>query len=270
LLKKTKNERLFVTTNNMGSLKDMNEALPSSIMGISLTPEGTQPQAEVTFITDYQTATEYEEEARLTISRALRRGVPDLLVETTVDDTTGVRTIRETPIVRDALTVSEIVNVCRAHGDLPELTRNQVNHHLHRMMDFGFVHKYGTLWVGKRAIDYYRRSSKVIVITMETPSLGEEYLLDREGKRLEKTLGAFNIELRSGAKKEVVALLAKNEMLKDRWRAIIAGLVRKDVTDPEVVNMYHWLLDAYAMGSDEYISIWRRIRRILFGDEIEE
>ncbi|MFX1563800.1 MAG: hypothetical protein ACFFDP_10910, partial [Promethearchaeota archaeon] len=64
-------------------------------------------------------------------------------------------------------------------------------------------------------------------------------------------------------------LLTKSESLKDSWRGIIANLVRADVINPEVVNMYHWLLDAYAMGNDEYIEIWRRIRQILFGVKSE-
>ena len=45
---------------------------------------------------------------------------------------------------------------------------------------------------------------------------------------------------------------------------IFADLVREDVTNPDVVHMYHWLLDAYAMGNDEYIEIWRKIRQIIF------
>ena len=86
---------------------------------------------------------------------------------------------------------------------------------------------------------------------------------------MDSTLEVFNITLDSKDRKEVVKLLTKSELLKDSWRGMIAGLVRDDVTDPEVVSMYHWLLDAYAMGNEEYIEIWRKIRQILFDTKSE-
>jgi hypothetical protein len=247
----------------------MNTRLPNSLMGIMLTEEGTKPQAEAFFITDLQLATEFEQEPRLTISRILGRGIPDHLVEISIDEQTGAKTIVETPTIRNALSVSEIVAQSKKHKDFSVLTRNQVNHHIRRMVELGFIHKYGTLLVGKRGIDYYRRFSKSVVVTMATPSFGENYLLDREGDRLEKTLSVFNIKLESQAKKEVVRLLTKSELLKDAWRGKIAGLVREDVINPDVVDMYHWLLDAYAMGNDEYVEIWRKIRKLLFDEQME-
>lgn len=247
----------------------MKAILPKSISKIKLTKAGKRPQRGAIFITDYQLAIEFEQEPRLTISQILGRGIPDFIVETLVDNKTGVRTIKEIPTTRYALSVSEIVDLSKEYKDLQPVTRNQVNHHLRRLEELGFIHKYGTLWVGKRAIDYYRRSSKYVVVTMETPYYDEDFLLDREGKRMDKTLGVFDIKLNANDRKEVARLLTKSELLKDSWRAMIADLVKEDVTDPEVVNMYHWLLDAYAMGNDEYIEIWRKIRKILFGDETE-
>jgi hypothetical protein len=247
----------------------MNTQLPNSIIGIVLTDEGKKPQSEAIFITNLQLAAEFEQEPRLTISRILGRGIPDHLVDISIDEQTGVKTVVETPTIRNALCVSEIVNQSKKHKDLQVLTRNQVNHHIRRMVELGFIHKYGTLLVGKRGIDYYRRSSKSVVITMATPSFGENYLLDREGNRLEQALSVFNIKLESQAKKEVVRLLTKSELLKDNWRGKIAGLVREDVTNPEVVDLYHWLLEAYAMGNDEYVEIWRKIRKILFNEQME-
>jgi hypothetical protein len=244
--------------------------VPKSISEIKLAKAGSKPQTGAIFITDYQLATEFEQEPRLTISRILGQGIPDLLVETSIDTKTGVRTIKEIPVTRYALSISEIVEISKKNKDFPTLTRNQVNHHIRRLEELGFIHKYGTLWVGKRAIDYYRRNSKYVVVTMETPHFDEDFLLDREGKRMDKTLGVFNIKLNLRDRKRVVELLTKSELLKDSWRAMIADLVRDDVTDPDVVHMYHWLLDAYAMGNDEYIEIWRKIRQIIFGAQSEE
>jgi len=244
--------------------------LPKSIAEIELTDAGQQPQSGAIFITNIQLATEFEREPRLTISQILGRGTSDFIVETSVDEPTGIRTIKEIPTIRYALSVSEIVELSKKHKDLQKITRNQVNHHIRRLEELGFIHKYGTLWVGKRAIDYYRRTSKYVVVTMSTPHFDEDFLLDREGNRIDTTLGVFNIKLNARARKEIVGLLTKSELLKDSWRGMIAKLVRADVTDPEVVNMYHWLLDAYAMGNDEYVEIWRKIRKILFGKQSEE
>jgi hypothetical protein len=244
--------------------------LPKSISDIKLTDAGQRPQRGAIFITDIQLATEFEQQPRLTISQILGRGISDIVVEKSVDEHTGIRTIKEIPTIRYALSVSEIVELSRKHKDLQKVTRNQVNHHIRRLEDLGFIHKYGTLWVGKRAIDYYRRTSKYVVVTMATPHFDEDFLLDRESERMDKTLGVFNIKLNSRARKEVVRLLTESELLKDSWRGMIADLVRADVIDSEVVNMYHWLLDAYAMGNDEYVEIWRKIRKILFGNQSEE
>ncbi len=243
--------------------------LPRAISGIELTKRGRQPQSGAIFITNIQLASEFEQEPRISISQILGRGISDFVVQVSVDEKTGVRTIKEIPTTRYALSVSEIVDLSKQHKDLQAVTRNQVNHHIRRLEELGFVHKYGTLWVGKRAIDYYRRSSKYVVVTMATPHFDESFLLDREGKRMDRTLEVFNIKLDSQDRDEVVQLLTKSELLKDSWRGMIAGLVGDDVTDPEVVTMYHWLLDAYAMGNDQYIEIWRKIRQILFGTESE-
>ncbi|MDH4215115.1 MAG: hypothetical protein OEV85_14455 [Candidatus Thorarchaeota archaeon] len=247
----------------------MNSEMSRTITEIELTERGKQPQSGAIFITNIQLASEFEQEPRLSISQILGRGISDFVVEISVEEKTGVRTTKEIPITRYALSVSEIVELSKQHKDLQIVTRNQVNHHIRKLEELGFVHKYGTLWVGKRAIDYYRRSSKYVVVTMATPYFDEGFLLDREGKRIDQTLDTFNIQLDLNAKKEVVKLLTKSELLKDSWRAMIADLVRSDVTDPEVIHMYHWLLDAYAMGNNEYIEIWRNIRKILFGKQSE-
>ncbi|MHA2350948.1 MAG: hypothetical protein ACXADL_15120 [Candidatus Thorarchaeota archaeon] len=53
--------------------------------------------------------------------------------------------------------------------------------------------------------------------------------------------------------------------MQDKWRTTIANMVREDVTEPDIVAMYHWLLDAYSIGDSEYLKAFRRVRDILFG-----
>ncbi len=221
------------------------------------------------FITDLNTATEFEHPVRIAILTILRRGISDTLTSESVDERAGERIIVQKSVIRNVLSVNEIVNMSKEHADIKELTRNMVNHHLPRMVEAGFVRRYGTLRAGRRTTDYYQRVAKWYVLTMETPHFGSEFLLTQETLRIDRTLQTFRIDLGESEKKELAGLLVKCELLKDRWRKSVAALVRDDVTEPEVVNMYHWLLDAYATGSKEYMQLFSRIREILFKDGLE-
>ena len=240
-----------------------------SIAHIELCEDAKEAQRPAMFITDLKTATEFEYPVRIAILTIMRRGIPDTSTTESVDESTGERIIIRRPVTRNALSVNEIVNLSKEHADVQELTRNMVNHHLPRMVKMGFVRRYGTLRTGKRTTDYYQRVAKQYVVTMETPHLGSEFLLTRENLRIDRTLQTFNIDLGESEKKELADLLVKCELLKDKWRKDIAALVRNDVTEPEVVNMYHWLLDVYATGSKEYMQLFSRIREILFKESLE-
>jgi hypothetical protein len=247
----------------------LDDLISDSISGIELSENAEAAQREAFFITDLNTANEFEHPARIAILTIMWRGIPDTSTTESVDDRTGERIIIRKPVTRNALSVNEIVNMSKEHPDIQELTRNMVNHHLPRMIEAGFVRRYGTLRTGKRTTEYYQRVARQYVLTMETPHFGSEFLLTQESLRIDRTLQAFKIDLAEAEKKELVDLLVKCELLKDKWRKDIAALVREDVTEPEVVNMYHWLLDAYATGSREYAQLFNRIREILFKDNLE-
>lgn len=247
----------------------MNDATYDSIADIELNRDAEATQRQAMFITDLNTATEFEHPVRIAILTILRQGIPDTSTTESVDERTGERITVRKPLTRNALSVNEIVNLSKGNVDAQELTRNMVNHHLRRMVEMGFVRRYGTLRTGKRITDYYQRVAKQYVLTMETPHFGSEFLLTRETQRIDRTLRTFKIDLGESEKKELADLLVKGELLKDKWRRDIAALVRDDVTEPEVANMYHWLLDVYATGSKEYMQFFSRIREILFKDGLE-
>ena len=247
----------------------MNDPVFDSIVDIELSKDAEATQREAMFITDLNTATEFEHPVRIAILTIMRQGIPDTSTTESVDERTGERIIVRKPVTRNALSVNEIVNVSKEHADAQGLTRNMVNHHLRRMVEMGFVRRYGTLRTGKRTTDYYQRVAKQYVLTMETPHFGSEFLLTRETLRIDRTLQTFKIDLGESEKKELADLLVKGELLKDKWRKDIAALVRDDVTEPEVANMYHWLLDVYATGSKEYMQLFGRIREILFKGGLE-
>jgi hypothetical protein len=240
-----------------------------SIADIELSENAGAAQRQAMFITDLNTATEFEHPVRVAILTIMRQGIPDTSTTESVDERTGARIIVRKPVTRNALSVNEIVNMSKEHADVQGLTRNMVNYHLRRMVEMRFVRRYGTLRTGKRTTDYYQRVAKQYVVTMETPHFGSEFLLSREALRMDRTLQTFKIDLDESEKKELADLLVKGELLKDKWRKDIAALVRDDVTEPEVVNMYHWLLDVYATGSKEYMQLFSRIREILFKEGLE-
>jgi len=247
----------------------MSSPVFNSIADIDLSEDAEAVQRQAMFITNLNTATEFEHPVRIAILTIMRQGVPDTSTTESVDERTGERIIVRKPVTRNALSVNEIVNMSKKHANVQGLTRNMVNHHLRRMVEMGFVRRYGTLRTGKRTTDYYQRVAKQYVVTMETPHFGSEFLLSRETLRMDRTLQTFKIDLGESEKKELVDLLVKGELLKDKWRKDIAALVRDDVTEPEVVNMYHWLLDVYATGSKEYMQFFSRIREILFKEGLE-
>jgi len=247
----------------------LNGPVFDSIVDIELSEDAEAAQRPAMFIADLNTATEFEHPVRIAILTIMRQGIPDTSTTESVEEHTGEQIIVRKPVTRNALSVNEIVNMSKEHADIQGLTRNMVNHHLPRMVEMGFVRRYGTLRTGKRTTDYYQRVAKQYVVTMETPHFGSEFLLTQEILRIDRTLQTFKIDLDESEKKELADLLVKCELLKDKWRKNIAALVRDDVTEPEVVNMYHWLLDAYATGSKEYMQLFSRIREILFKDSLE-
>ena len=242
----------------------MKQGFPDTIVGIKISPIGKKEQQQAIFITDLEEATMIEHPVRLAIITILGKGISDNVTTKFVDPKSKASTITTTPTQRHELSVIEIVKVSKKYQDILSLTRNQVNHHLPKLVTMKFVHRYGTVTTGKRKTHYYRRAAKQYVVTMGTPYYNEKWLEQRESARLERTLKAFDIELSMKDKTELARLLTKSEILKDNWRAKIANLARGDVTEPNITDMYHWLIDAYAMGSQEYLDIHQKIRAILF------
>lgn len=242
----------------------MEKAFPDTIRNIKLTALGKKDQKQAIFITDLEDAKIIEHPVRMAIIRILDRGITDTITKKHEDPVTLASTITTTPTQRYELSVIEIVKVSKQHDDILTLTRNKVNHHLPKLVSKQYVHLFGTVTTGKRITQYFRRAAKQYVVTMETPYYNKKWLEKRESARLERTLRAFDIKLTENEKRELSRLLTKSELLKDNWRAKIANLARGDVTEPNITDMYHWLIDAYAIGSQEYLDIHQRIREILF------
>lgn len=237
---------------------------------IVLTTEGTRSVKEVLFITDTKSSLAFDHEARVAILNILARGIKDTCTSVQYDEETEARIEMKKKITRYALSVIEIVKMSKDHKDLIDLTRNQIYHHLGVMIDSGIIEKYGTVQTGKRFTDYYRRSAKSYVLTLETPNYGDEFLRKYEANRLDKLLSMFTLKLSAKQKKELLNLRVKIQKLQDKWRPMIAQMTQDDVTDREVIQFYHWLLDMYSLTSSEYIEIGKSIAEILFPDSMED
>ncbi|NHI84244.1 MAG: hypothetical protein EAX81_08080 [Candidatus Thorarchaeota archaeon] len=244
--------------------------MPDTLREIVLTPAGKQPMKEVMFITDPDSGLAFDHKARIAILTILARGVPDTSTTVEYDQATDVTTETRRKTVRYALSVIEIMKMSNEYEGFKKLTRNQIYHHLQVMIDSGVIVKHGTVQNGNRFTDYYRRTAKNFVLTLETPSYGAEFLKDHESKRLEGLLSMFAFKLNRSQKEKLLELRIKTQKLQDKWRPMIAKLTQDDVADQEVICFYHWLVDVYSLTCPEYIELGRNVAAILFPHSLED
>ncbi|MFX0091528.1 MAG: hypothetical protein ACFFBD_07170 [Candidatus Hodarchaeota archaeon] len=246
------------------------DELPDSLSGIVLTEKGKNPPKEVLFITESKMAQALDDSVRLGIIRILSEGISDTQTIEEFNKETGERIIRQKTVIRNAMSVVEIVRMSKKSESAEKFTRNMVYHHLPKLIKAGYVIKYGTITKGKRTTDYYRRVAKSFVITGGVSLLGENYLQERATEEIESILKNFDLNIPDKDITELIDLRAKTQLMQDKWRPKIARMVRNDVTDPKIIEMYHWLLDVYSIGSEEFMKMNYRLRKILFSDKLEE
>ena len=77
-------------------------------------------------------------------------------------------------------------------------------------------------------------------------------------------LKVFDINLTDKQKEELVELRIEAYRKEVEGRAQIAKMIRSDVADKDVLSMFDFLVTMFAMGSEEYIDIHRKMRVLLF------
>ncbi|MHA1905906.1 MAG: hypothetical protein ACW98Y_01310 [Candidatus Thorarchaeota archaeon] len=219
------------------------------------------PVGEFEFVSDETRARELDDPVRLTILSILRNGIDDKKTEEQDD---GVIIIR--PIKRRSLSVVEIVKMSKVYEGKSsgEITKNQVYHHLPKLIDHKYVIKVGTVTKGGRTTDYYRRTAKGFVLVTSLLDADEKLLHKKSKEYNERMLKAFDIELTDKQKDELVELRVAAYRKEVEGRAQIAKMIRSDVADKDVLSMFDFLVTMYAMGTDEYIEIHKKMRDILF------
>ena len=140
-----------------------------------------EPMKEIVFVNDPEKAAILDEHVRYMIIQVLRRGKKDTCTTRTTDSETGERIIRQRDVMRYALSVVEMIKLAETYDDI-EITKNQVYHHLPKLIEGGYVVKFGTVTTGKRTTDYYRRTAKGFVLTVG------EFVVDQKLMKQKKKL----------------------------------------------------------------------------------
>jgi DNA-binding transcriptional ArsR family regulator len=252
---------------NMGDDYETTE-ITDSLKGIKVEPEGQKPQKEIVFITNEETAEVLDDIVRYNILQTLRKGIEDTLTTETVDEETGDRIIRQKVVRRDILSVMEIVELSpKCCAEAESISKNQVYHHLPKLIEHGYVIKYGTIKKGKRSTDYYRRTAKGFLLTTGAWGTEEKRIREKLDGFLDKMLETFNIKVTKGKREELLELSVKRAQMQHKWRTKIAEMVNLDIASKETLSMYEMMLDYYSVGSEEYMDTINKIREILFPEE---
>ncbi len=242
----------------------MSEELTDTLTGIEVTPESKKPQKELEFVTDEKRASVLLEPVRRQIVKVLRAGIDDEVTTEEFNKETNERIIRKRAMKRYAMSVVEIVKASTGDKNADGFTKNQVYHHLPTLIDAGFVIKYGTVTTGKRTTDYYRRTAKGFIIATKPATKDEKAVRKDVSEMMERALSVFKLDVPDDRKQELIELVARLAIMETSWRAKVGKLVREDIADSDIIDIYDWLLDIYGEGSEEYIGLKRKIREILF------
>jgi DNA-binding transcriptional ArsR family regulator len=223
-------------------------------------------QRELIFVTDDSTMQALDDPVRLAIVTVLRKGVADTLTTERIDEKTGDKIIRQREVQRHVLSVVEIVKMSQEHEDIEEITKNQVYHHLPKLEEAGLVVKYCTAKTGKRTTDYYRRTAKGFVIAsgyLTADKKAREKKLDLLIERLDKV---FGVELTEDRAKEVERLIREEWEIEAKGRTHVANMIRGDVVDSDVLDLYGYLVDLWTFKNERLLEIKSRLQDIIFAD----
>ena len=77
---------------------------------------------------------------------------------------------------------------------------------------------------------------------------------------------AFDLGLTEEKIKDLIALRLKLYELQSDSRTKIADLVRSDVADDALLDMYEWLVEIHSVGKKEFQDTIFEIRKFLFKD----
>ncbi len=237
----------------------MVEQIPDSLQGIKLTPEGKTPQEDMVLIRDPDEWDFCTDPVRRQILKILRNGIEDVVTSETFDQKSGERVIRQKIVTRNALSVVEIVKLSAEDDPANVLSKNQVYHHLPKMIEGGYIVKYGTITTGKRTTDYYRRTAKAFMC-FPTP---KQVDVKEYEEVMTNHLKGFNFGLSKQDQQKVVKLFIELELLRLKHSEKVTSAVIGDVIDrkkADAIDLFIWI---YALTNPEVVKLLDEIRAYL-------
>ena len=232
--------------------------------GKPLIPYSETPK--VMFITDEERSEVLDDEVRFTIIRILRKGISDTLTTREHNEETGERIIRQRDITRHEMSVIEMVKMSEERPEIEPLTKNMCYHHLPILIKAGYIVKYGTVTTGKRTTDYYRRTSRGFVLPKYSTAQDKKHMKKKTSEHITRMAKAFDLGLTNEQIEDLIALRLKLYELQTDSRKEIADLVRSDVADDALLDMYEWLVEIHSAGKKEFHDTILAIRKFLFKD----
>ncbi|MFW9918616.1 MAG: hypothetical protein ACFFED_03385 [Candidatus Thorarchaeota archaeon] len=242
----------------------MTSELPDTLRGINLTKEGKKPMEKTIRISNPQKADVIAEAARGTILRILRAGIEDTLTEEHVDPSTKTRTIIQKQVIRDALSVSEIVKISKTfeEGKNP-LTKSQVYHHLPILIEYSYVVHYGSVSTGKRSTDYYRRTANLFIFE-SFPRDDWKKFEETLTRIIDETIEVFGFNVTGSERRELIQLAMKTSEIEHESYQRVIPLAQGDIANPDFESLLRAVIATDASGSDEWVNARRRMREIFF------
>lgn len=243
----------------------MSDDLTDTLKGIKLTAKGKQPIKESEYIPMGDKADSLADPARSSIIHILRRGIDDKITEEHYDETTGTRTIIEKHVVRNALSVSEIVRLSEdTTPEITPLTKSQVYHHLPILIDLGYVIKYGTVRTGKRVTDYFKRVAKIFIFNI-LPGVTQKQKNDNVTKSINEIIERFGFTISDADREELIQLGIKILDIETKGYSTLLKRATGDLANKDVQNLAHELQSIYNVGVEDWIKWRKRMNEILFG-----
>lgn len=233
---------------------------------VTMYPEAEKPMKEVVFITDPKLGAELDDSVRIHILHILRAGIDDTLTTESRDEETGDKIIRQREVKRHALSVIEIVKQSKESKKMEEITKNQVYHHLPKLVEHGFIIKFATVKRGERETTYYKRTSKGFVITSGVLATDKKMAKAKIEGFVERMCTVFALDLNEEQIAEFNELWVELYMAHAESRSKIGKLVKADVADKEVLKMYDTLVEIHSSGTPKVQEIYRKLRKILFSE----
>jgi len=246
--------------------KGFDVEMSDSLKGMELTKEGKVPMKETDMLISVERIDLFTDPVKSAIIEIFREGITDTTTTETTDEDTGDRIIRQKEIKRYALSVRDIANLsesCQFHKK--PITTSQVYHHLSKLIEYGFVIKYGTLTTGKRTTDYYRRTAKLLIFANK-PGYDEQQIFEDITNNINRAIEIFGFEVSKVKKQQLGKIQQQLREYDHKGFIEIIKKIKGDIANRHDMFLFWDLATLVSMQSDDWMALQKKRYKILFGD----